>query len=82
MDEGTDVTFRCIATGNPTPRVEWYRGGNRDLNPRATVSADGTLYIPSVRREDESEYYCKATNDVGTTELRTLIYVTPGKIVA
>jgi len=79
VDEGTEAVFRCVADGNPAPRIEWYRGSNQELNPRATVSNDGILRIPNVRRDDESDYYCKATNNVGTSEMRTLLYVTPGK---
>ncbi|XP_060586623.1 basement membrane-specific heparan sulfate proteoglycan core protein-like isoform X4 [Ruditapes philippinarum] len=76
VDEGSRVRFTCIATGEPAPRIEWYRGNNREMNPEATITSDGVFTIPRVRQEDESDYYCKATNDLGTTELRTILYVT------
>ena len=62
--------------------MEWYRGGNRPLNPEATTTSDGLFTIPRARPEDESDYYCKATNEAGTTELRTILYVTRGTIAA
>lgn len=79
VDEGSEVVFTCIADGNPRPRVEWVRGGNREMNPNAITTSDGVLRIPNVALSDESDYFCRATNDVGQTEMRTLLYVTPGK---
>ena len=78
VKEGEPVRFNCLATGSPQPTVEWYRGGNRPLNPEATTTSDGLFTIPRARPEDESDYYCKATNEAGTTELRTILYVTRG----
>ncbi|WAR15211.1 PGBM-like protein, partial [Mya arenaria] len=77
VDEGNTVTFQCIASGSPPPRIEWYRGGNRELSPEATVTSDGTLRIPRAQLSDESDYYCKATNEHGSSELRTILYVRP-----
>ena len=79
VKEGEPVRFNCITTGIPPPTVEWYRGGNRQLNPEATVTSDGVFTIPRARPDDEADYYCKATNEAGTTELRTILYVTRGK---
>lgn len=40
VQAGTPICFTCIATVNPTPRVEWYCGGNREMNPAATITSD------------------------------------------
>ncbi|XP_052285983.1 basement membrane-specific heparan sulfate proteoglycan core protein-like isoform X3 [Dreissena polymorpha] len=79
VDEGAPVKFECIVTGSPTPQVEWYRGGGRSLNPEARVSG-GVLTIPRAQLSDESDYYCKATNENGQTEIRTILYVKPGSL--
>jgi hypothetical protein len=80
VQEGTPIPFTCIATGNPTPWVEWYRGGNREMNPAATITSDGVFRIQSVGQDDESDYYCKATNDLGSREVRTILYVKRGEL--
>ena len=76
VDEGDSVEFRCIAEGVPAPTVRWTRGADGPLPDYATVQ-DGVMRIPNVRKSDEAEYYCTATNPAGTTSVRTIIYVTP-----
>ena len=80
VDEGTTARFTCIVTGTPTPTIEWYRGSG-EINPEATITSDGVFTIPRVSPSDESDYYCKATNDAGTTEVRTILYVKRGKTI-
>lgn len=76
VDEGDSIEFRCIAEGRPTPTVRWTRGVDGPLPDYATVQ-DGILRIPNIRKSDEAEYYCTATNAAGTASVRTIIYVTP-----
>lgn len=77
VKEGEPVKFTCEATGLPTPTLEWNRGGGGDLS---TVSSfnNGVFRIPSARRTDEAEYFCKATNVVGMATVRTILYVMRG----
>ena len=58
------VEFQCIASGDPRPRIEWSRPRGRRLPPHAVVD-DGYLRIPRVRKEDEGDYICTATNSAG-----------------
>ena len=74
VNEFEQIEFRCIASGTPAPTVEWYRRTGT-INPNAVISG-GLFRIPIVQRSDESEYYCKASNVAGSTEIRTILYVT------
>ncbi|XP_025082607.1 basement membrane-specific heparan sulfate proteoglycan core protein-like isoform X8 [Pomacea canaliculata] len=76
VTEGSPVEFKCTATGVPAPVVRWTRGRDGPLPDYAVVS-EGIFRIPSVRKADEAEYYCTATNRAGTGSTRTIIYVTP-----
>ena len=75
------MEFRCIATGTPAPTLEWTGGPNGQLGPTATFR-DGVFRIPSVSRRDQAEYHCKATNAAGTADVRTILYVSGGKLMA
>ena len=80
VNVGDPVEMRCVVTaGNPRPDLEWTGGRNGDLNP-ASSFVNGVFRIPSVRKADEAEYRCVATNSAGTASVRTIIYVTGGKV--
>lgn len=72
------MEFRCIATGTPAPTVRWSRGVDGPL-PENAIVRDGVFSIPQVKLADQAEYYCTASNPVGTASVRTIIYVTPGE---
>lgn len=62
---GTDITLRCIATGQPEPLYEWMRDGRViQSRNRLTVSA-GSLTIGSVSLQDTGRYDCVAENVLG-----------------
>ena len=62
---GTDITLRCIATGQPEPLYEWMRDGRVvQSRNRLTVHA-GSLTITSVSLHDTGRYDCVAENVVG-----------------
>ena len=75
---GQPAKFICTATGTPKPTITWYKGENQPLGAGA-VARDGVLTFPMVTKLHESEYYCVATNSMGTTKVRTLMYVTGGE---
>ncbi|XP_046419553.1 basement membrane-specific heparan sulfate proteoglycan core protein-like [Neodiprion fabricii] len=45
------------------------------MNPSATFE-NGIWRLPSARKSDEDEYKCIARNSAGTTEHRTILYIT------
>eukprot|EP00118_Oscarella_pearsei_P016938 m.165733 g.165733 ORF g.165733 m.165733 type:complete len:5158 (+) comp38902_c0_seq1:154-15627(+) len=77
----TDVTFHCRASGNPSPVIEWKKGGNPlTFDSRVVESFDGNLSISDVRESDASEYSCIANNYLNATnasaELRVIVPAT------
>ncbi|KAL3861185.1 hypothetical protein ACJMK2_007245 [Sinanodonta woodiana] len=75
VEEGSPVRFECIVTASPRAKVEWHRG-DRPLSPEASVTQDGVFQLPRAQSSDEGDYFCKATNKVGTSDMRTILYVT------
>ena len=78
VHEGQSTELRCIAEGFPKPTVRWTRGPDDPL-PRHAIAGDGVFRLSSVRKSDEAEYFCTATNAAGTASIRTIIYVTAGR---
>ena len=71
---GDPVTMQCLATGYPEPQLQWMGATNPDAQ-----FANGFFTIPAVRKSDEREYKCVATNSAGETSVRTIIYVRGGE---
>lgn len=67
------VEFRCEADGNPYPTYDWFRKRQTELIELDPVSdqkftiTNGRLVIHNPKdTEDNGEYYCKATNVIGS----------------
>ncbi|VTJ68807.1 Hypothetical predicted protein [Marmota monax] len=61
---GDEAVLECKASGVPSPRVIWYRGGlEMILAPEA--SSSGRLRIPAARERDAGVYTCRAVNELG-----------------
>ena len=70
----TSVTLTCIGSGNPAPRVRWYKQGVNIA--RGIENGRGlTLDISSVQTTDAGVYRCTAKNEVGEDQARTRISV-------
>ncbi|XP_071874843.1 terribly reduced optic lobes isoform X22 [Bombus fervidus] len=76
--EGEPAEFRCEATGNPPPRVEWIRVYG-PMSPGIVVN-NGILLLRSASKYDAAEYKCVARNNVGVDE-RTVILHVEGKSI-
>ena len=74
VEVDSDVEFQCIATGVPEPRIEWTGAGGARLPSHAVVE-DGFLRIPRVRRDDEGEYVCTASNSAGRSDVTGTLIV-------
>ena len=75
VTEGDPVEFRCIASGTPAPELRWYGGQGGVISPDSSF-VNGYFRIPAVKRTDEAEYFCEASNQAGTVNVRTVLYVT------
>nr|XP_022301749.1 muscle M-line assembly protein unc-89-like isoform X1 [Crassostrea virginica] len=80
-EEGFCVKFQCVVSGNPTPRVEWYK----DMEPVSRSSfmhtsyrGDGTaclqLFSPVADR-DSGTYRCVARNSEGSCHSEAILSI-------
>lgn len=70
---GTEVLFRCRATGLPTPVISWRKGSipvsSLELD-RIQMLPNGDLRVANITEEDNDVYTCIATNFVGPMETK------------
>ncbi|XP_061424116.1 basement membrane-specific heparan sulfate proteoglycan core protein isoform X6 [Lethenteron reissneri] len=73
---GEKAEFRCSASGDPQPVVEWTGGpgGSMALAPGVRVLGP-VLTIPAAQRAHEAEYTCRAHSAGGQAEGRAVLYV-------
>lgn len=77
---GSTAVFECIFTGNPKPRVEWYRNKTkiaRGKIGRYTVS-DQLLIILGVTFADAGTYSCRVSNALGMKQQVAKLAVVSG----
>ena len=55
--QGTNVTMSCSATGNPIPKITWFKDGK-------AIGSGETLSL-NVQRNVTGKYWCSADNGVG-----------------
>lgn len=68
VDEGDNITFQCLISGNPTPNIYWKFEGVRLLT-RFKYSIDsGKLFIHQANFYDTGEYSCVANSALGSDE--------------
>ncbi|XP_034445775.1 basement membrane-specific heparan sulfate proteoglycan core protein isoform X2 [Hippoglossus hippoglossus] len=71
--EGQTATLRCDAHGFPSPTITWSK--LRSPLPWRHKIVNNSLVLPNVGRQDSGEYICKATNNMGTTEVTIMLDV-------
>jgi len=85
VSDGQSVTFEAEITGVPVPALSWQKDG-RQIYPGAdhyqihTEANRSTLYIPSVRADDEAWYQCTAASVSGTATNRVRLQVVRGRL--
>ena len=67
------LSLQCTATGDPSPNITWFRGGQPLGN--GVVMADGSLLIENITEVVDatrggSLYHCTANNSFGTIRSR------------
>ncbi|NWU19728.1 NFASC protein, partial [Dyaphorophyia castanea] len=64
---GVDLLLECIASGVPAPDIIWYKkGGELPVGKTKHENFNKTLRISNVSEEDSGEYFCLASNKMGS----------------
>lgn len=78
-----DILLECTVEAHPAPTVTWMRNNETlyngdDFKISHLASADGVtnsaLMIESIEEEMFGDYYCKASNKLGSTESRINVF--------
>ncbi|XP_062998528.1 neurofascin isoform X13 [Elgaria multicarinata webbii] len=65
---GEDLLLECIASGVPTPDIAWHKkGGELPAGRYKLENFNKALHIANVSEEDSGEYFCLASNKVGSS---------------
>lgn len=81
---GKRVSIRCEVTGNPTPAVFWNKASSQTFmfpnkdHGRFRVTADGSLTIDNVQKEDAGEYTCQGLSMAGSAYAKARVEVKDG----
>ena len=68
VDLGSDLTWKCEASGYPYPLYEWYYNGVKMQNVPGEISVDGNaLTIFNLQDKHNGMYQCAASNYLGTS---------------
>lgn len=68
---GSNVDFRCKATGFPQPAISWSKDGKRlPSDGRHIILPSGELRILYTRKENEGLYECQAFNVIGVVAVQ------------
>ena len=76
INEGQTAILKCIADGNPAPRVSWSKMNSSLPVGRHVVESGGILVVKNVRPADEGFYICRAVNLLGSVNAtaRLIVY--------
>nr|XP_045374403.1 basement membrane-specific heparan sulfate proteoglycan core protein [Camelus bactrianus] len=77
VQPGQVAEFRCSATGNPTPTLEWTGGPGGQLPQKAQIHG-GILRLPAVEPADQAQYLCRAVSSSGQHVARAVLHVHGG----
>lgn len=66
--EGETFTFTTQVTGNPTPKVQWFKDGIEVTTNKKSDKDIHSLIIVNASESDNGDYNVKATNSAGTAE--------------
>jgi roundabout axon guidance receptor 2 len=76
FESGTRADLKCEANGYPKPQIEWKKDNSIESLPlKAQITDSGVLQIPNLQLEDEGEYTCVASNQLGTVESKAYLFV-------
>jgi hypothetical protein len=68
---GEDVKIQCPISGNPTPIIEWKKGGETiDYSFIRIRTKNKAMRIKKSQEDDTGIYICKGVNGFGNVEVR------------
>ena len=77
--EGTPATFKCTATGIPTPELSWHSDTGKNMTKDeveiAAASGSSSITIKNISSTDNGTYTCKANNSAGTEKATGVLAV-------
>ncbi|XP_053431699.1 basement membrane-specific heparan sulfate proteoglycan core protein isoform X4 [Nycticebus coucang] len=77
VQPGQLAEFRCSATGNPMPTLEWTGGPGGQLPQKAQIHG-GILRLPAAEPSDQAQYLCRAHSSAGQHVARAVLHVHGG----
>ena len=79
---GKSLTLLCPTTGEPKPRVFWYKDAIEiEASDEVTFGANGELILEDVRVEDAGRYTCMAENEFGKDKMSSTVNVAGKSVV-
>ena len=76
IGQGKSTELRCIATGDPTPKVSWTKVGE-DLSSPNIVMSGNTIMVRNAVVADRGMYLCTAENPGGSARASSILEVEP-----
>ena len=74
VNESQTAILKCVADGNPTPQVTWYKLNSLLPVRRFRVSSTAMI-VKDVRPEDDGVYRCRAENLLGSINVTAKLLV-------
>lgn len=66
IEVGGSAVLDCIISGNPRPKILWYKDGEEIRKVAGIKVTDKMLIITSFQEKDQGTYQCRATNRLGS----------------
>ena len=66
VNETQTAILKCMADGNPTPKISWFKQNSLLPVGRHVVEPSGALIVRDVKPGDDGVYSCKAENLLGS----------------
>lgn len=80
VNSSSTLSLMCEISGVPFPQITWKKDGHHILpSSGILIGEDGSLVIERVKKEDEGQYECWATNEKGQAYTTAFVSVNEEK---
>ncbi|KAK7137875.1 hypothetical protein R3I94_013503 [Phoxinus phoxinus] len=62
---GSSVRLKCLASGNPTPVITWWKDQSQLPSPQQSKRPQWTLTLKNLQPQDSAKYTCHVSNAAG-----------------